>query len=699
MPMRFERYGSSHHLVIESADDLREVLTLDEALWVATNAPTATLHADRRLLELLDSDRNGRVTCRELREAIRWTLDTLSDPSGLSAGDDVLRPACIDQATPDGARIGESVRKMLDRFGQGDCDEVSLAEVRRIKSDVEARPVSEAGVVLPAAAEDSEVRDVLEDILATVGGVSHPSGQMGVDEARLTEFLDAGRSILRWWEEGEIPSDGEPTAIMPLGEQTATAYAALGVVRAKLDQYFAQCEAVALDESFQQRMGWTEAELASLDFDDPAVIEDVLQQAPLAKARSDRTLTIDESVNPYYRESLKVFADVSAAAALGRDVTQLTAADWGEVKRFYQAHHEWMVRKPVSPVEQLGAARLRECTAGAMADAIRGLIDESGRTALVLENIRLAEKLLVFQANLLRVANNFVSFPHLYNPAARAMFETGTLVMDGRRFNVAVRTDSRSADGELVKSANMLLLYVQVSPAGQEPYEVAVPVTSAGKGSLAVGKRGVFQDVWGNECVARVVGIVDNPVSLREAVVAPFRRLWKMITGKIESFASEGEKKLDTTTEGRLNEIVPGPGAQSGKTPADQPTPSASGKPEPAQRSAMATGGMLAGAGVAVAALGSSLAYIARTVSQTHWLAIVISILAAVALVAIPTLIMAIIKLRRRDLRAVLEASGWGINARMRLTRKQRKFFTRRPERPRRRHWSDWFRPWRWRRS
>ncbi len=45
-------------------------------------------------------------------------------------------------------------------------------------------------------------------------------------------------------------------------------------------------------------------------------------------------------------------------------------------------------------------------------------------------------------------------------------------------------------------------------------------------------------------------------------------------------------------------------------------------------------------------------------------------------------LIIAFGKLRRRDLSAILEGSGWAINARMRLTRAQARYFTERPPFP-----------------
>ncbi len=88
------------------------------------------------------------------------------------------------------------------------------------------------------------------------------------------------------------------------------------------------------------------------------------------------------------------------------------------------------------------------------------------------------------------------------------------------------------------------------------------------------------------------------------------------------------------------------------------------------------------GAGVAIAALGSAAAYITKTLSQVSWLAIVIGIAGALLLVMLPMATIAFLKLRKRDLSGILEGSGWGLNAPMRLTHRQAHFFTQRPKYP-----------------
>ena len=140
--MVFQRFGRSIHLKIESAADLARACELDEALWVATNAPVSQLRTDATLLSMLDADGKGRITVRELKAVIRWMLETLTDHSGIDAGSDVLQRAALNVKSKDGQRIENAVRKMLPRVGKRGQPQIRLGEVRKIRQQVEATPVS-----------------------------------------------------------------------------------------------------------------------------------------------------------------------------------------------------------------------------------------------------------------------------------------------------------------------------------------------------------------------------------------------------------------------------------------------------------------------------------------------------------------------------------------------------------------------------
>ena len=195
-------------------------------------------------------------------------------------------------------------------------------------------------------------------------------------------------------------------------------------------------------------------------------------------------------------------------------------------------------------------------------------------------------------------------------------------------------------------------------------------VTSGGRGNLCLGKRGVFHDVNGDEFHARIVQVIENPISLREAIVAPFKRLATAVMGKIQSIASTAETELDQAGGEVVTKV---------QEVADQPQQTQTPQPQASGTNIAAT---LAGGGIAIAALGSSLAFVTKTLAGLSALTILAGIGGAILAVVAPTILIAFSQLRRRDLGAILEGSGWAINARMRLTRTQSRYFTECPAYP-----------------
>ncbi len=661
--MTFTRFGRSFHLRIDSADDLRHAAELDEALWVATNAPIGQIHCDPTLLNMLDTDGKGRITARELKSVIRWLLDTLSDHNGIDEGSTVLRFAAINESTEDGSRIAAAAAKMLRRLDAGDSKQITLQQVREIRKEVEATPVSEAGLVPPEAGEDEIVRTFIKDMIETIGGTKHLSGSMAVGASQLEKFLADARAYLDWHNRGVLADDAIGIDVMPLGAATKEAYAVLAGVRGKIDEYFAQCQALVTDERFVQPMGWAERELVHMDFDDPAAVEAVLSRAPLARANTARELIFNDPINPHYAARIEEFRHRVLGPVLGDDAgDRLTSDGWRKIKDAFATHQLWVLAKPDVTVAKLGAETLGMYLDEKFAAELTALIERSKAAAVELADIRLTEKLILAQGHMLELANNFVSFPRLYDADRRAMFEMGTLVADGRRFCFALHVIDRKKHAKIATASNMFVMYVNVTPRDRRAdYEVAIPVTSGGRGNLAAGKRGVFYEIDGAECDAQIVQIIENPISLREAFFSPFKRLGRLLTGKIESLTTEAEKKLDKAAAEVATSPKPAPRAKSG---------------------GLSGGGAMIGAGLAIAALGSAMAYITKSLSQVHWWQVLVGVACAIIAVMLPTSIVAFMKLRKRDLSAILEGAGWAINARMRLTRKLGVFFTNRPKYP-----------------
>jgi len=670
--MVFRRYGRSLHLKIESAEDLENILELDEAHWVATSAPAGMFNCDRLFLDFLDRDNTGRIRSCHVKQVISFALDGLRDRRGITDRSDRILLDAIAVDTQTGRQLKEATEQILKKLNKDKTEALTLEQLRELKAQIESTAVSEAGVALPEAVSDETLGQFIRDVISAVGGAEHPSGQVGIDLPGLERFIEQARSYLDWYEKGLVTAGKRETAIMPLGSETPRIYGIFASIQPKVEQYFAQCRALALDERFADRIGLSDKEVSGekINFDDPAEIDQLLKKAPLAKPRADGVLDFKEKINPYYAECLERFRREVLKPILGGEPSSLSAEQWQQVKSFFEAHRRWLQEKPGEEVASLGPEKLKRYLDSPFAEQVRSLIAESRQTAALLEKVRLLEKLALCQLNLLDFVNNFVSFPYLYDPNRRAMFEMGTLIMDGRRFNLAVVVPNPAEHKSVAANSNMYVLYVQAtSKAGDAKLDLAVPVTSGGKGNLCVGKRGIFHDVFGRTYDAQVTDIIENPISFSEALLSPFRRLGRVLVGKIESITTSAEQKLQSRVSSVVEKVA---------------EPQQLAQPAPAQPAGGGAwrAGLLMGAGVSIAAIGSAAAYITKTLATIQPSRVLVAIAMAAVAVMLPVSLVAMFKLRRRDLSAILEGSGWAINAKMRLSRKQSLYFTQRPAYP-----------------
>ena len=125
----FTELGDSYHFRIDNHHDLRTILDLDEALWIATTAPCTNLKADRVFLEMLDSDEDGRIRAEEIKDAIRFLFDTLTDHNSIRENNTSLSLSSINQGNDNGRRIASSAEKVLKQL-DSNLEVVTLDQVR-----------------------------------------------------------------------------------------------------------------------------------------------------------------------------------------------------------------------------------------------------------------------------------------------------------------------------------------------------------------------------------------------------------------------------------------------------------------------------------------------------------------------------------------------------------------------------------------
>ncbi len=665
--MKFTNVGKTYQMVIENGKDLEGILTLDEAIWGATSAPTVALKADPVLIKALDPTASGRITSNALKDAIIWLLAQLPDHDKITKDfDGKLRLSDIDTANPTGKALVDSAKYILGELKAEDKEHISLEQIRTFCANVAKLPLNGDGIIsVLAAGKNEKLKNLVLDTVAATGGSADLDGTQGASDKNIADFLAAANEYLAWKKQGEIPAGESKTDIMTFGADTAALSALSAQNAAKVDDFFKLCSMLAFDERLVPQALGPVNKANAFDPANPDEVDAYLQGLPFATPVASNLLTLDpDKINPLYRGWWIQVAEKLVKPIIG-DVKAITQQDWAKIRGTFAAFEGYMANKKGAIVEKIAEDKLKDYVAdkNLLPDAAK-LQELDKAVADTTKAAREVEKLLLYRAQIIRVANNFVSFSELYDPDQTAMFECGRLVIDGRWFNVTFNVENPAAHLALAKPSLMCLMYIEVTKNGTK-FNYVAPVTYGSKGNLGVGKRGVFFDLDNKEYDAVVTQFVENPVCMREALLAPFGRLWSIVEGKIESWSGDAEKKLQADFTKVVNDPTAAANAAATTTAA-----------APAAKPAGDKSGMFLGVSVAIAALGSAFAFISKTLASMSMTGIIITIICALLVIMLPITILTLIKLRKQDLSSVLEGCGWAINLRMKLTSKLRGQFT-----------------------
>jgi hypothetical protein len=162
-----------------------------------------------------------------------------------------------------------------------------------------------------------------------------------------------------------------------------------------------------------------------------------------------------------------------------------------------------------------------------------------------------------------------------------------------------------------------------------------------------VGRNGIFYDRKGQDWDATIIKIIEHPISVRQAFWYPFKRIGKMIGEQMEKFASAGEKSvLDKAAQGFE---VP-PKAEPGKAAA----PFDVGK----------FAGIFAAMGLAIGAIGTAIASVVTGFMSLPIWQMPLLVVGLILIISGPSMLLAWLKLRKRNLAPLLDANGWAVNTR-----------------------------------
>jgi MFS family permease len=148
--------------------------------------------------------------------------------------------------------------------------------------------------------------------------------------------------------------------------------------------------------------------------------------------------------------------------------------------------------------------------------------------------------------------------------------------------------------------------------------------------------------------------VVEAPISVRQAFWSPYKRIGRMIGEQIQKFAASRDKAV----EARAAAGVAGAGAKV-DAPAAAPV---------AQAFDIAKfAGIFAAIGLALGALGTALAAVVTGFLSLPGWQMPLVVAGIVLLISGPSMLLAWLKLRQRNLGPLLDANGWAVNTRARI--------------------------------
>ena len=274
------------------------------------------------------------------------------------------------------------------------------------------------------------------------------------------------------------------------------------------------------------------------------------------------------------------------------------------------------------------------------------------------------EKLLLLCRDYVTLLRNFVSFQDFYAKRGKALlgreakgespwaiFQAGTLIIDQRACNLCLKVSDMAKHNTQATDSGMFLVYCNCKHhATGQTMQIVAAMTVGDIRNLKVGKNALFYDRQGQDWEAEVVKIIDNPISIGQAFWSPYRKLGEWVSGLITKSAAEKEKKSFADLTAKLQ------------------TPPAAGQvaAQPAPFDIAKFAGIFAAIGMAVGYIGSFLTSLAtgvKSIALTAWWALPVAIISLLLVVSGPSMILAWMKLRKRNLAPLLNANGWAINA------------------------------------
>ena len=637
-PWKYCSLGGVVRVNITSGEDIAHLGELDQKLWTVLSCPTKDLAIDARTLQLIDTDGDGRVRVQEVVAAAQWLTSVVRDRDAILKGESELKLDGINTDCEAGRKLYDSAKQILANLGL-EKDSVTADEAADSVAIFAGTQFNGDGVITPASADEEALKTLIATIVEKTGSATDRSGEAGITAEHIEAFYAALADYAAWQDAAEAGK----AAIFPYGDNTAAALAACEAIKDKVADYFMRCKLIRFDEAVTAAVDVSADRVGAISGQNLATQGEEIAACPLARPTKEAVLPFD-AVNPAWQAQF----DAVKALVLDVDFPKAKAIDeaqWNAVLAKFAPYTAWLSEKKGDAVEALGIDEVRALLKADRKADLLALIDADKAQEAEAASIDDVKKLLLLYRDFAKLLRNYVIFTDFYGrkEGTRGMFEVGRLYIDERCCDLCIKVSDMGAHGDMPKLSGMFLLYCKcTSKTKGETMDIVAVMTDGSTRDLRPGKNGLFYDLDGGDWDAVITKVVENPISVKAAFWAPYRKVSNFISDKIDKSAADKDAAA-------LSKLTAS--ADAGPAGAKQPFDIAK------------FAGIAAAVGMALAGIGAVLVAIGAAVKSLTWWQWLIIIAAVMLIISGPSCFIAWRKLRKRNLGPVLNANGWAINS------------------------------------
>ena len=635
----YENIGGSTRVKITTGADIANLGELDVKKWSVLSCPVTGLDIDEKSMKYIDADGDGRIRVGDVVATAQWLTAVVKDADLLVKGADSIDVMNFNQENADGKRLYNSAKQILVNLAK-EGNVISLADTKDITAIFAKTRFNGDGVITEQTAEADDEKAVIAAIVKTLGGVADRCGAAGANAELIEKFYQALADYLAW---------NESMVDAPYGADTDKAIEAYNALDVKVKDYFVRAELASFSPESATKLDVQTSLIETISAENLTGKTEEIAAYPIARITGKAELDLTAAINPAWSSKFNTLISIVKPKE-----KVLTAESWAAIGASFAAYNAWKAAKKGGEVEALGVDTIKKMLADDKKQVLLDLVAQDLALKDEADGIDMVDKFMHIYRDFYRLLCNFVTFQDFYTRSkeVKAVFQSGRLVIDQRECRMCMLVADMAKHNSMAPASGMYLVYCDcTTKASPAKLSIVAAITVGDVGDLAVGKNAIYYDNKGQVWDAVITKIIDNPISVGQAFWSPYRRMATTIENLINKSAAEKDAAMMKNANEKINAV---PTAKPAEGDAKAPA-------QPFDIAKFA--GIFAAIGMAFGMIGTALAGILDSFKGFTWWQYIGIFIGIMMVISGPAMVMAWMKLRRRNIGPLLNANGWAINA------------------------------------